>query len=305
MMRKRFFSLLILPDSGSAVRTGKFHSNAIIAAFGVLLASFIVCLVIVIGYHIKVSQEISYKNAQKRLSANLETIEESRENLSSLHKRLKTIQYDDEAYRLYALMNVRPDEEMYNAGVGGHELIPTNLIKNVPGKFKKDVQALYVGIAAMSSRVGIQRESLEEIEVSLQKYKERLDNTPSIRPTPNPHFITSGYGSRIHPKFGYPHFHPAVDMAGRLGDPIIASANGVVLDTGWMSGYGKCVKIQHKYGFLTVYAHMSTILVKKGDVIKRGDRIGKMGRTGTATGTHLHYEVRLNNKPVNPRRFFD
>ncbi|MFT6913529.1 MAG: murein DD-endopeptidase MepM/ murein hydrolase activator NlpD, partial [Paracoccaceae bacterium] len=90
------------------------------------------------------------------------------------------------------------------------------------------------------------------------------------------------------------------DFAGPTGTPIYATADGVVTHAGWQSAYGRLVKIKHAFGIETRYAHQSRIRVKVGDRVSRGDRIGDMGNSGRSTGTHLHYEVRVGGKPVNP-----
>ena len=94
--------------------------------------------------------------------------------------------------------------------------------------------------------------------------------------------------------------HAGVDFAGARGTPIYATADGVVTHAGWQSGYGRLVKIQHQFGIETRYAHQSKIRVKVGQRVSRGQRIGDMGNTGRSTGTHLHYEVRVGGKAVNP-----
>ncbi|MGR3759600.1 DUF5930 domain-containing protein [Roseobacteraceae bacterium NS-SX3] len=111
---------------------------------------------------------------------------------------------------------------------------------------------------------------------------------------------SSGYGYRRDPKTGGRRLHKGSDFAGRTGTDIFATADGVVTHAGWQSGYGKLVKIRHAYGIETRYAHNSKIRVKPGQRVSRGDHIADMGNTGRSTGTHLHYEVRVNGKPVNP-----
>ncbi|MVO14719.1 DUF5930 domain-containing protein [Parasedimentitalea huanghaiensis] len=111
---------------------------------------------------------------------------------------------------------------------------------------------------------------------------------------------TSGYGYRRDPKTGGRRLHKGSDFAGRTGTDIFSTADGVVTQAGWQSGYGKLVTIQHAFGIETRYAHNSNIRVKVGQRVSRGDHISDMGNTGRSTGTHLHYEVRVNGKPVNP-----
>ncbi|MFS4579909.1 DUF5930 domain-containing protein [Phaeobacter sp. C3_T13_0] len=111
---------------------------------------------------------------------------------------------------------------------------------------------------------------------------------------------SSGFGYRRDPKTGGRRLHKGSDFAGRTGTDIFATADGVVTHAGWQSGYGKLVSIQHAFGIETKYAHNSNIRVKVGQRVSRGDHIADMGNTGRSTGTHLHYEVRVNGNPVNP-----
>lgn len=111
---------------------------------------------------------------------------------------------------------------------------------------------------------------------------------------------TSGYGYRRDPKTGGRRLHKGSDFAGRTGTDIFATADGVVTQAGWQSGYGKLVTIKHAFGIETRYAHNSNIRVRVGQRVSRGDHISDMGNTGRSTGTHLHYEVRVNGNPVNP-----
>lgn len=125
-----------------------------------------------------------------------------------------------------------------------------------------------------------------------------INDTPSI--VPNAGNITSLFGWRRSP-FGFGRdFHTGIDIAAAGGTAIRATAPGVVEATGWAGGYGYMVRIRHKYGFETVYAHCSAIYVSKGQTISRGQVIAAVGQTGNATGNHCHYEVRLGNTPINP-----
>lgn len=115
--------------------------------------------------------------------------------------------------------------------------------------------------------------------------------------------MSSGYGKRRHPVLGYTKMHKGVDFAARTGTPIFAAGDGVIEKAGWFSSYGKYVRIRHNSKLKTAYAHMSKIrpAVKSGSRVKQGDIIGYVGTTGRSTGPHLHYEVLLNGKHVNPR----
>ena len=129
-----------------------------------------------------------------------------------------------------------------------------------------------------------------------------LANTPSVRPAHTP-WVTSSFGKRKDPIFNFWVMHKGLDLAGRIGMEIDAPADGVVIATGLRGGYGQTVVIDHGYGIQTHYAHLSRILVRRGDRIHRGQPIAEMGSTGKSTGPHLHYEVRRNGVPMDPRRF--
>lgn len=121
----------------------------------------------------------------------------------------------------------------------------------------------------------------------------------------SPVILTSGFGYRRDPIFrdGRLNFHAGVDLAGRKGDPIVAAREGEVISAGWKGGYGKAVFIQHPGGYVTVYAHLSTVLTKRGAFLSEGNPVGLMGSSGRATGSHLHFEVRRGGTPMDPMEF--
>jgi murein DD-endopeptidase MepM/ murein hydrolase activator NlpD len=126
---------------------------------------------------------------------------------------------------------------------------------------------------------------------------------PSDKPVKTAAF-TSSYGIRSDPFQGRAAMHAGIDLSGPIGTPIYATADGLVTDAAWNSGgYGNLVKLNHGRGIETRYGHLSAILVRPGQRVKRGDMIGKMGSTGRSTGSHLHYEVRIDGRAVNPIPF--
>jgi murein DD-endopeptidase MepM/ murein hydrolase activator NlpD len=131
-------------------------------------------------------------------------------------------------------------------------------------------------------------------------YRIAVEKAPFAMPLKSAFRFTSGFGSRNDPKGAGRRMHEGIDMAGSAGSPIFATADGVVVHAGWENGYGKLVTIRHDFGLETRYGHLSQIHVSKGDRVSRGERIGDMGNTGRSTGTHLHYEVRVSGRAVNP-----
>ncbi|SHL52172.1 Murein DD-endopeptidase MepM and murein hydrolase activator NlpD, contain LysM domain [Roseovarius marisflavi] len=128
----------------------------------------------------------------------------------------------------------------------------------------------------------------------LNLYRIAAQKAPFSIPVKNAFRYTSGYGMR------WGRMHQGTDFAAAHGTPIHSTADGVVIHAGWLSGYGRLVKIQHEFGIETRYAHMSKIRVEVGQRVSRGQQIGDMGNSGRSTGTHLHYEIRVGGKPVNP-----
>lgn len=131
-----------------------------------------------------------------------------------------------------------------------------------------------------------------------------LDGIPQVVPA-SVQNITSGFGYRRDPINGRGAMHAGIDFKGAIGSPIYAAADGVVSYAGWESGYGQAIEITHGNGMLTRYAHLSRIGVKAGQKVAAGDTIGGLGSTGRSTGPHLHFEVRINDRAVNPRPFLE
>ena len=131
----------------------------------------------------------------------------------------------------------------------------------------------------------------------MNMYRIAAEKAPFGMPLKDAYRFTSPFGAR------WGRMHEGMDFASSLGTPIYATADGVVEDAGWESGFGRMVKIRHDFGVETWYGHMSKLRVSAGQRVSKGQQIGDMGNTGRSTGTHLHYEVHVNGKPVNPMNF--
>ncbi|MBB5514768.1 murein DD-endopeptidase MepM/ murein hydrolase activator NlpD [Rubricella aquisinus] len=139
-------------------------------------------------------------------------------------------------------------------------------------------------------------ERLNQLRVAMQ-------NMPFAHPVQVAHRFTSRFGPRRDPFNGTRRQHNGLDFAARTGTPITAAGDGVVTWAGTMGAYGRVVKIQHEFGYETLYAHLHRVRVSVGDTVRQGDRIGDMGNTGRSTGTHLHYEIRKDGRPVDPLNY--
>ncbi len=158
----------------------------------------------------------------------------------------------------------------------------------------------------LKKQLYIQSKSYDDL-VLLAKNKEKmLENLPAIQPVLNKDLtrMASGYGWRIDPVYHTRRFHQGMDFAAPIGADIFATGNGTIQSAGWQQGYGNCVQVNHGYGYLTLYGHMSAIKVRVGQSVKRGDVIGLVGSTGKSTGPHLHYEVHYKGAIMNPQNYY-
>ncbi len=163
---------------------------------------------------------------------------------------------------------------------------------------QRDYASLAIRIDQAVSETLLREQGVLELYNSLSERQSLLAATPSIKPVRG--WFTSKFGYRISPFTGRPVMHNGLDVAASPGAPIYAPADGVVSFAGYDAGYGKLVSIDHGYGVITRYGHLSQISVEIGQKIKRRDLIAAVGSTGRSTGPHLHYEVRVNGVPVDP-----
>ncbi|MBI4455971.1 MAG: M23 family metallopeptidase [Acidobacteria bacterium] len=174
------------------------------------------------------------------------------------------------------------------AGVGG----PLNL----PAFLRPTDRLDYLG-----DRVNDLAAEFRQLNDFYQRQNTLIAATPSIMPVRG--YTSGGFGFRLDPFNRTKDFHPGIDISAAYGNKIVATADGVVTFAGPRFGYGKTVIIDHRFGMSTLFGHMSRVVVRPGQRIKRGDIIGYVGNSGRSTGPHLHYEVRLNDRPLNPMKF--
>ncbi len=163
-------------------------------------------------------------------------------------------------------------------------------------------------VDSLEQRLYAQSVSLDEIYKMASTKEQRMASMPAIMPIKKSQCkIVSGYGMRYHPILHYRRMHTGIDLTAQLGTPVYATGDGTVQVAGRgaeLGGYGIAVVVNHGYGFKTLYGHLSEMTVTPGQKVKRGDMVGKVGRSGLSTGYHLHYEVIQNGTKVNPVYFF-
>ncbi|MDU1889339.1 MAG: M23 family metallopeptidase [Dysgonomonas sp.] len=158
----------------------------------------------------------------------------------------------------------------------------------------------------IAKQIYIQSNSFDDVLNMAKTQKDRLLHIPSIQPVSdkNLRHMASGYGTRIDPIYGTVRFHAGMDFSANIGTPVYVTGNGTVTWVDWRQGYGKCIIVDHGYGYETLYAHLNEYKVRVGQKVTRGEQIGEVGNTGKSTGPHLHYEVHVKGKPDNPAKYY-
>jgi len=225
------------------------------------------------------------------------------QDLSLMAEDIESLQEKDaQVHRM--IFGIDPlDEAIWNGGIGGSNRY--SVLQSFEATGEMITESLQ-NADKLKRKIKLQKESLDTLyRIALEK-ENRLASIPSIKPVREDKLkrrlkSLSGYGIRLHPVHKVKKLHQGIDFTAPKGTPVQATGDGEVIRVEKRKkGYGKNVIIDHGYGYKTLYAHMHKINVKKGEKIKKGQQIGIVGSTGTSTAPHLHYEVRLNNKPVNP-----
>jgi murein DD-endopeptidase MepM/ murein hydrolase activator NlpD len=260
-------------------------------------------LSLAIGFFVKEGQRLRADRlaAQNELLAG--EVEVMRGRLALLETSLDELSGRDEHYRLLA--GLEPiDGEVQQAGIGGPgtaTLQSSELYRLDPVQGRLAFTAAY-DLNTMIRRAKLLASSWTEAIDSLTSQHDRWASTPSIMPTSG--YISSSFSrSRLHPILDRARPHVGIDIAARHGTPILAAAKGRVTFAGTRGNYGRMVEIDHGYGYVTRYAHASRLLVRVGQTVQRGDKIAEVGSTGLSTGPHLHYEVFVNGRAVNPNSY--
>jgi murein DD-endopeptidase MepM/ murein hydrolase activator NlpD len=215
---------------------------------------------------------------------------------------VETIMKRDQLVRLLAGLPPN-DPGVQRAGIGGPAGVPSERVRVLAEQpLGRDALAMQDDVEGLIRRANLLARSFTEAIDSLEAHGDRLARTPSIMPTRG--WLTSMFTqARMHPIFHEERRHEGIDITAPLGTPIVAPAGGWVVDTDTEKGYGRYVKIDHGNGIVTLYAHCSKVNVRKGQRVRRGEEIALVGSTGLSTSPHLHYEVEVNGKTVDPRKF--
>jgi murein DD-endopeptidase MepM/ murein hydrolase activator NlpD len=271
-----------------------------IGYYSIALSVFAVLVLFVAYTYFPSPKELMLKRENQQYALQYELLNQKLNQLNEVISDLED--RDDNIYR--TIFEAEPlGKEKRQVGIGG-----SNRYQDLEGYENSSViTETTQKIDALSRRLYIQSKSFDEI-FKLAKNKElMLQSIPAIQPISNKDLmrIASGFGYRIHPVYKTWRMHTGIDFTAPRGTPIYATGDGkVIKPKSRLSGYGKTIVIDHGFGYNSLYAHCSKIIVKPGQKVKRGQIIGYVGNTGISTGPHVHYEVLKNGTPVNPVNFF-
>lgn len=304
--RTKKYSLIVIPDSRAKVWRWEISRKKVEAAFAACLFVFFVMTGSIWGFsHYRseyiATEDIRLENAQ---------FEQERSGLLTKLADLEVVVERTERFASRMESSLGINSEEMQKGIG--PLMESDLAEPVAVKKfnsldfnseenKVAFSDLSLGMSGLGDKVSEIDERLHTVYEFNQDRLTYWASMPSIWPTKG--WITSGFGPRRRPIRGGTRFHKGIDIAAPPGTPILCPGDGIVTFAGYKSGLGKAVMVDHGYGVVTVYGHNSTNYVKKGDRIKRGEIIGSVGRTGLATGSHLHYQVEVDGVPSDPMRY--
>lgn len=230
-------------------------------------------------------------------------VAELNSQISGLDRRVAVLTEQSNRARLAAgLTGI--DEEVFDVGIGGPGLESPGVgpLWALDPVAAEASYAVRYDVEVLERKARLLDESLNEATLSLESQWERAQATPSILPVGG--LISSGFSqNRYHPILHTMRAHEGMDIRAESGRPILAAANGRVSFRGWKEGFGNTVEVQHGFGYRTLYAHASKLLVREGQMVRRGTVIAEVGCTGLCTASHLHYEVHVNGVPVNPKNY--
>src|SRR6266540_3445051 len=304
-MRKsaeRRWTVMVVPHGSGASRAVEVSQTVVKTLVGI--GSVVALLFLVLGgaalsRGVTITRSRALERENRLLAGEIQRL---RDRLAGLRDTLNVFSEREQGLRLLA--GLAPmDADVQQAGIGG----PAGQWSerdslSAAGPNGSQALAARVDMDQLTRRANILVRSIGEAYDSLSSHQARYAATPSIMPTNG--WLTSAFArERVHPILHLARPHEGIDVSAPMGAPIEAPAAGVVTEVKWVDGYGNMLTVDHGYGLVTRYAHCSKILVVRGQRVKRGQPIAKVGSTGLSTGPHLHYEVWVNGRPADPMKY--
>jgi len=301
--KKEYFTIMFVPGPNSRVRTLRISKYAIKTAFYSFLSVCVLSLYLIYEYNDVKDKVWELQSMREELMQQKTQVQNFALNLLDYKRQMFLLRDLDTKLRRVVSLGPR-DKAQQVLGIGGpDELGLQNLTALGEKKQAEALKEMSAELTQLKGAASRQEASLQMLIEYFEDKRSLFASTPSIWPVRG--WVTSRFGNRTSPFSGIQKFHEGMDIAAQTGTPVAAAADGVVIKAGFGTGYGNMVELSHGYGIKTLYAHNSRLNVKAGQRVRRGDVIAYAGDSGSSTGPHLHYEVRLNGLPVNPAKYLN
>jgi murein DD-endopeptidase MepM/ murein hydrolase activator NlpD len=301
--KKEYFTFMFLPGPNERVRTLSISKSVIKSVFLSLAAVLVLSLYLIYEYNDVKGKVSELQSVREELMQQKAQVQDFALNLLDYKRQMFLLRDLDTKLRRAVSLGPR-DKAQQVLGIGGpDELGLQNLTSMGEKKQAEALKEMHQELTQLKGAASKQETSLQMLIEYFEDKRSLYASTPSVWPVRG--WVTSPFGNRTSPFSGILKFHEGMDIAAQTGTPVVAPADGVVIKAGFGTGYGNMVELSHGYGIKTVFAHNSRLNVKAGQRVKRGDVISYVGDSGSSTGPHLHYEVRLNGLPVNPVRYLN
>lgn len=292
-MGKRFYTIFFVPERAARVRRFTLSSFLLKGAGATLIIFVIVSLYLALAYldsRKKLGEARYFKAMASDQKAQLETFNQKVLSLESQMERLR--QLDEKLRTFFNLKKEQRKDTLQGTG-------SIALEESARGALPPD--QMMEELSRLEREARLKERRLSELEKFVEKEMAFLAARPSLVPVSGR--ITSGFGPRISPFTSQQSMHEGIDIANQRGTPVVAPGAAQVIFVGQDKAQGRLVALDHGYGIITRYGHLDSILVKEGERVKRGQKIATIGNTGLSTGPHLHYEIQVAGRPVNPEKF--
>ena len=297
--KTQVFTVIVVSDHSQAVRKFRVPRRWLAnLAYGAGAVALVVLLTL--GHYFALLGSASENAVLKEENAQLRSqILLVQEKVAHISATLDRVERFDAKLRTAVTQLQDPERNLAIGPVGG-----ADVEAQIPGPApaaEASLTALPGKLSSLETEAGRQEQSLRELQEYFDDQRSLLASTPSIWPARG--WVTSDFGTRLDPYTAERRMHQGLDIATPHGQPVYTPSDGTVVFAGTEGGYGKVLVLDHGYGVKTRYGHLSEIFVRTGERVRRGDKVAAVGNTGRSTGPHLHYEVRVNGIPENPRKF--
>lgn len=301
--KKEYFTFMFLPGPNERVRTLSISKSVLKTVFFSAVAVLLFSLYLVYEYNDAKDKVWELQAVREELMQQKAQVQNFALNILDYKRQMFLLRDLDTKLRRAVSLGPR-DKAQQVLGIGGPDEFGLQNLTTMGGKKQDEaLKEMHEELTELKGAASRQEASLQALIEYFEDKRSLYASTPSLWPVRG--WVTSPFGNRISPFSGIPTFHEGIDIAAQTGTPVVAPADGLVIRAGFGSGYGNMVEISHGYGIKTIYGHNSRLNVKAGQHVKRGDVISYVGDSGSSTGPHLHYEVRLRGLPVNPAKYMN